>query len=610
MVRSLIVLLVFLLPALTTRAAAPLKYSLKYGQPAEDTLAAGQSIDYSFDGKAGDKPVIAMNARGGSMQPHISLFDPQGHLIGEDSNGGLKGNALLKGTVLAADGSYRVQATNNAQQGSGKFTLVINEEKHQVYYENDQPGAPGAEQHYQLTQPWNHTNITYSVANSLSQFSPQDVNQVIARAFQAWANVTPLTFTQVNGRGDINIKFAPIDGPLNILGETCPPGEACAGDVTFDNAENWTLGDPQAYSNISFLGVASHEFGHAIGLLHTTDATALMYPEYSPYDLQPNTDDIAGVQRLYGPGSGRVSNPTAAPGLPPAAGSPNGQMQVTGQLTDTQFAHFWDFDVEAGATATISMHRTAGDLDAFLILVDAQNHVLAYDDDSGGGNDAELRNIHFPAAGTFSVIATRYEQAQGFTTGSYSLSIQYGELPPATPMTHPSSAGSTTSGAVPTLIVSGNSGLPTAGAAGGVSVSGGQTTQFGQLPTLDSVLTSPFTMSATPVKQTRQGTVNRSQSYVWAVEWCATTTQTLAMDEASITPSFSINNQPVDSKLIAMANVTSNPLSCVAYFVVLSNWSPGNSSLVSTLTLKQPVYNGQLIFATGDYSYESDIQAS
>ena len=241
------VLAVLLLSVSTTRAAVPV---LMYNQPVSGGLNGGQSTDYMFMGKAGDKPIIAMNARGGNMTPVVSLFDPQGRQIGEDTGSGGKGNALLQGVVLAADGTFKVTVTNAAQGDAGKYTLVISEAKRQVGYEASKPGTTSPVEHYQLTQRWNHTNITYSIANSLSQFNAQDVDNVLAQAFQSWANVTPLTFTRVSGRGDINITFAPIDGPYNILGETCPPGESCQGDVTFDNAEPWTLGSPDTQKQL------------------------------------------------------------------------------------------------------------------------------------------------------------------------------------------------------------------------------------------------------------------------------------------------------------------------------------------------------------------------
>jgi hypothetical protein len=142
--------------------------------------------------------------------------------------------------------------------------------------------------------------------------------------------------------------------------------------------------------------------------------------------LQPAADDVAGIQRLYGKGAGRVSNPTSVPSLPNSTAVPAGQMQVSGQIDDAKFVHFWDFDVQAGDVVTITMRASGGNLDPFLVILDANNQVIAYDDDSGGRKDAQVRNIKFTQAGTYTAAATRFGQAQGNSSGTYTLSLQYG----------------------------------------------------------------------------------------------------------------------------------------------------------------------------------------
>ena len=53
----------------------------------------------------------------------------------------------------------------------------------------------------------------------------------------------------------------------------------------------------------NLLQVAAHEFGHALGLHHSFDYTALMYPAYLGHiaNYRLPYDDLIGIQLIYGP---------------------------------------------------------------------------------------------------------------------------------------------------------------------------------------------------------------------------------------------------------------------------------------------------------------------
>ncbi|XP_007936550.1 matrix metalloproteinase-9 [Orycteropus afer afer] len=73
----------------------------------------------------------------------------------------------------------------------------------------------------------------------------------------------------------------------------------CATTSNFDSDRKWGFCPDQGYS--LFL-VAAHEFGHALGLDHSSVPEALMYPMYRFTEDPPlHEDDVKGIQHLYGP---------------------------------------------------------------------------------------------------------------------------------------------------------------------------------------------------------------------------------------------------------------------------------------------------------------------
>uniref|UniRef100_A0A087Y3I6 Matrix metalloproteinase-9 n=1 Tax=Poecilia formosa TaxID=48698 RepID=A0A087Y3I6_POEFO len=72
----------------------------------------------------------------------------------------------------------------------------------------------------------------------------------------------------------------------------------CATTVNYDKDQKWGFCPDLG---ISLFLVAAHEFGHSLGLDHSTVRQALMYPLYSYVeDFSLDQDDIDGIQFLYG----------------------------------------------------------------------------------------------------------------------------------------------------------------------------------------------------------------------------------------------------------------------------------------------------------------------
>jgi hypothetical protein len=97
--------------------------------------------------------------------------------------------------------------------------------------------------------------------------------------------------------GDIRIGAVPLGS--GILAETfLPPpanGGTDAGDILFNSNVNW-----QINSTYDIMTVAAHEFGHALGLGGSTVSTAVMYGTYNGIKQALASDDIAGIQAVYG----------------------------------------------------------------------------------------------------------------------------------------------------------------------------------------------------------------------------------------------------------------------------------------------------------------------
>ena len=155
-------------------------------------------------------------------------------------------------------------------------------------------------------------DLTYKIQSFSSDLSREDIENTIEKALQMWSNVSQLSFTRVTApdvSADIIINFVtgfhgdghPTDGPGKELAHAFFPlnNTGLAGDVHFDDEDTFAV---NGGNGVDLLWLAVHELGHSLGLDHAYRSDSVMFPyyvRYQPY-LQLHSDDINGIQRLYG----------------------------------------------------------------------------------------------------------------------------------------------------------------------------------------------------------------------------------------------------------------------------------------------------------------------
>lgn len=396
---AIVFMLVAALAPVFSRAEAAGGGTIAYGETVSGQITSANYYEvWQFNGTKGDRVQILMDGQGG-LDAYLGLIDGASEqVLAEDDDSGGDSDAYIEMTLPT----------------SGAFIIVA------TRYDLDEGTSQGA---YQLalaggSGPTNVSNPT--VTNQPVEVSPGvyfmgeiPMAEAVSGTIEAdsYAQIysieVPANTTLVigmfaeDGTLDPYLMFATEDG--TILAEDDDSGGQVGGGKT-DAFIQLTVKDAGTYL------IGATRAGVDTG--KTTGAYVL----------------IAGVPEEEGPVQQEpTSNTTQESDLPPGMEA-MGMIAVgdtaRGTITSDSFFHIYGFEGQAGDQVTITMTGTGG-LDAYLGLLNPNDEVIAEDDDSAGGTDAQI-SIRLPESGVYIIVATRNGIDAGSTTGNYTLEVTSG----------------------------------------------------------------------------------------------------------------------------------------------------------------------------------------
>jgi hypothetical protein len=277
---------------------------------------------------------------------------------------------------------------------------------------------------------------------------------VILKAAQVWAQQTNINFAVVPdngaevgsgnyqqgdpGFGDIRIGGYAF-GNSTLASAYMPPpvnNFSIAGDINFNTNQVWNIG-----STYDLFTVASHEFGHSLGLYHSsTLATNIMLPVYNGLKTALASDDIAGIQSIYGGArspdaynSGGASNGSFS-----TAANLNSLINTTSDtalvqnldLNTVSQAEYFTFNDPSNTTANLTLNVQSSGLSLLSpnVTVYASDQRTVLGSASGLNQDGTTLTVSLSGVTANEQFYVKVQGADcnAFSTGNYAMTLNFG----------------------------------------------------------------------------------------------------------------------------------------------------------------------------------------
>jgi hypothetical protein len=277
----------------------------------------------------------------------------------------------------------------------------------------------------------------------------------IARAAAAWNAVAGVNLVPVvddgspigsgslqqgaSNIGDIRIGAMPEPSGELAFAFLPPPtnGGSASADLFFNSNAAWGSG------GYDLTSVALHEIGHALGLEHSSYSTAVMYADYTGVKTGLTSDDVAGIQAVYGPipSTGHTSAASAAP----VALASNGTATVTGvQVASASDQDWYSVVIPPTTNGTLTVIAQSSQLSALeprLAIYNASVHGLALASATTYGGTAGLQINNVSPGQTYYLRVTANTSGPG-SAGAYGMTVATGTATPS-PVPVPNTAVAT-----------------------------------------------------------------------------------------------------------------------------------------------------------------------